>query len=162
MNRFDFWRRWLFVVGLAVTVFGVLMALFNGTAMFELFNRQIDSAFWGAAGPPPGAAAFQRWVYGTWGATIAGWGVFIAWIAWYPYRRRELWTRSCMAAGLAVWYILDTGVSLHFGVVFNAAFNTLLLIFLGVPLGLTWKGFASGANPETTAPPPQNASPTRK
>jgi hypothetical protein len=36
-----------------------------------------------------------------------------------------------------VWYILDTGISLLSRVVFNAYFNTLVLILFGTPLLFT-------------------------
>jgi hypothetical protein len=47
MTRFSFWQRWLVVVGVVVSVFGVMMALLSGTQFFDLFNRRIDPAFWG-------------------------------------------------------------------------------------------------------------------
>jgi hypothetical protein len=56
--------------------------LFQPGAVFDwLSNRQVDPDFWGEAGPPADAAAFQRWIYGLLGATAAGWGVFMAALA---------------------------------------------------------------------------------
>lgn len=141
MEKVAFWDHWLLVVGLLVAAFGMLMALFNGTNLFDFFNDQIDPVFWGRGERPDGSVAFQRWAYGAWGATVSGWGVFIVFIARFPYRRREIWARNCLLAGLALWYVLDTGISLYYRVYFNALFNTLLLILAGLPLGLTWKSF---------------------
>jgi hypothetical protein len=89
MERFLFWQRWLFVVSLLITLFGVVMALLNGTGLFDLFNRQIDPVFWGTQDIADEAKNFQRWVYGAWGATIAGWGVMVGFIAYSPFRKRE-------------------------------------------------------------------------
>ncbi len=141
MTAFSFWQRWLLVVSLIIIAFGVALALLNGTVVFALFNSQIDPVFWGAAGIPADTARFQQWIYGVLGAMMAGWGVFLAFIAHYPFKMKEKWARNCMAAGLLLWYVLDTGISLYFGVYFNALFNTVLLVLGLVPLLFTWKQF---------------------
>lgn len=64
MTSFSFWQRWLFVVGVVVSVFGVMMALLSGTPLFDLFNRQIDPAFWGTNAVGDVARQFQQWIYG--------------------------------------------------------------------------------------------------
>jgi hypothetical protein len=142
VNTFSFWQRWLLVVGFILILFGVVMALFNGTVVFALFNSQIDPVFWGAAGIPGDAARFQQWIYGVLGATVAGWGVFLAFIAHYPFKAKEKWSRNCVAAGLLLWYVLDTAISLYFGVFFNAIFNAVLLVLGILPLAFTWKHFS--------------------
>ncbi len=134
MANFAFWQRWLFVVGVLISVFGVLMALLSGTPIFDLFNRQIDPAFWGANSTDLNTRTFQAWVYGLWGATIAGWGIFLAFIAYYPFRHKEKWAWNCLVAGLSVWFILDTSLSIYYRVYFNAIFNTVLLILVALPL----------------------------
>ncbi|MGB6063204.1 MAG: hypothetical protein WBG50_00230, partial [Desulfomonilaceae bacterium] len=95
MTSFSFWQKWLFVVGVIVTIFGTLMAKLSGAHVFDLFNRQIDPAFWGASAVGASAKEFQQWVYGVWGATIAGWGAFMAFIAYYPFAQKERWAWNC-------------------------------------------------------------------
>ncbi len=142
MANFAFWQKWLFVVSVFISIFGVLMAFLNGMPIFELFNRQIDPAFWGTNPVEANAGAFQQWVYGVWGATIAGWGIFFAFIAHYPFRHKEKWAWNCLAAGLMVWFVLDTSLSIYYRVYFNAVFNTLLLILVALPLLGTRNGFS--------------------
>ena len=74
------------------------------------------------------------------GATVAGWGVFMAFIAHYPFRRRERWAWWCLVTGLLVWYLPDTALSLVYAP-FNAAFNSLLLVNFGLPLLFTRHDF---------------------
>jgi hypothetical protein len=142
MATFSFWQRWLFVVSFIIAVFGIAMALLNGTVVFDLFNNQIDPVFWDAGGIPDAAMQFQQWIYGVLGATVAGWGVFLTFIAYYPFRARERWAWNCMVAGLLLWYLIDTPISLYFGVVFNAVFNTILLALMVPPLVFTRRHFA--------------------
>ncbi len=142
MTSFSFWQRWLFVVGIVVSVFGVLMTVFSGTPLFDLFNRQIDPAFWGTNAVDNAARQFQHWLYGVWGATIAGWGIILAYIAHYPFIKRERWARNGLVFGLVVWFVLDTSLSLYYKVYFNAAINMALLILVGLPVVVTRNEFA--------------------
>jgi hypothetical protein len=141
-NGFIFWQKWLFVVSLAIPLFGIGMVFFSGTQSFEVFHRQIDPAFWQTAPAGNNIRLFQGWVYGVWGATLAGWGVFLAFIAAFPFRAREKWAWNCMTAGLLLWYLLDTGVSLAYGVIFNVGVNSILLILAGLPVAFTHKYFS--------------------
>jgi len=141
MTNFLLWQRWLFIVSLIMSVFGVLLALFNATPLFALFDRQINPVFWGAVDIPAGAREFKQWVYGVLGATLAGWGVFVAFIAHYPFQQREKWAWNCLVTGVLVWFVIDTAISLNFKVYFNAAFNTVLFAAVLLPLGFSRKHF---------------------
>lgn len=134
-----FWQKWLFVLGLLIAAFGVLLALFSETPAFSIFHQQIDPAFFRA--PDAEIRNFQQWIYGLLGATMAGWGVFMAFIAHYPFQKKEKWAWVCIAMGVLLWYVVDTSISLSFGVMFNAVFNTIVLILVALPLGFTWKDF---------------------
>ena len=129
---FDRWRRCLLAVGLVLCVFGGAMALLSSTPLFAL--PPIDSVFWGTGGPAGGTRDFQAWIYAAWGATLAGWGLTIAGIAAHPLARREAWAWSLLAAGTALWFVLDTAVSAAHGVWFNVAVNVVVLAAAGVPL----------------------------
>jgi len=134
----NLWDRWLLFVGWLLVVFGLLLGFLNQTEPFDsAFNRQINPVFWTDGAPPPGVEAFQGWIYGVLGCTVSGWGVFVVFLARHPFRKRERWARNCIAAGIALWYITDTSISLYFGVVFNAVFNTALAALVYVPLVVT-------------------------
>ena len=137
MNRFDVWHRWLSILGVVIVVFGLGMSLLGGTAVFDLLNHQVDPVFWGAQPVPAQALAFRGWIYGVTGATMAGWGVFIVFLVRHAFARREAWAWNCLALGMLVWYVPDTAMSLAFGVTFNAAFNTVLLAAVALPLAFT-------------------------
>jgi hypothetical protein len=141
MPGFSFWQKWLFGVGIAIAVFGVLITLTSGTALFNLFNQQINPAFWGSNPVEASASVFQQWVYGILGATLAGWGIFVIFIAQYPFLKKEKWSWNCLVAGLLTWFILDTFLSLTYRVYFNAIFNTVIFILAMLPVVLTRKEF---------------------
>ena len=143
MKNFLFWQKWLFIVSLSIIGFGTFMAFFGGTMFYDKFiNTQINPAFWGGYDVEDAAAGFQQWIYGCWGATIAGWGIFMAFIAQYPFKNKEKWSWNCLAIGVSFWFIIDTYISLHFKVYFNAfIINMPFFLFLGLPLVFSRKYF---------------------
>ena len=141
MANFSFWQRWLLIVGVLISVFGILMAFLSGTPLLDSFNNQIDPAFWGVATVEASARGFQQWVYGVWGATIAGWGIFVTFLAHYPFRNREKWSWNCLVSGVLVWFVLDTSLSMYYNVYSNAVFNTALLIGVSLPLAFSRRYF---------------------
>lgn len=143
MCNFNFWQKWLFFVGIYLAVFGLVLAFFNQTYVMDfVFNNQINSVFWSANAIPENIFPFQSWVYGVLGATVTGWGIFIAFLAYYPFKAREKWAWNCIAAGISIWFISDTSISAFYDVTFNVVFNVVLLIFIGLPLLFTRKFFA--------------------
>lgn len=65
------------------------MAFLSGTMFFDLFNHQIDPAFWDTRAVDHATRQFQQWIYGVWGATIAGWGIMLTYLAHHPFNRKE-------------------------------------------------------------------------
>ncbi len=131
---YEAWRRWLVAVGVAVAAFGLAMAALAGTPAFAPIAGIVDQAFWSPAGPDHAAASFQAWALGVWGATLAGWGVTVAWLAFEALRRHERWAWRAMALGAATWFILDTGRSAVHGVWANVAINVVLGAAIACPL----------------------------
>jgi|GEM_PF-238335 hypothetical protein len=137
LPNFEFWQRWLFTIGLVIVVFGVLMVCLSGTPLFNVFNNQINPAFWGSDPPSVSIQRFQQWVYGVWGATIAGWGVTISFVAKHAFKTQEPWSWRSLVTSILAWFVLDTLVSVVLGVYFNVVFNTVLLILVGLPIAFT-------------------------
>jgi hypothetical protein len=139
----DFWATGLFVVVVALSVFGVALALLSATPLFDLFHRQIDPVFWGTQ-PVAGATSdYQHWVYGVLGAVLAGWGSTLAFVVWFPFRARQPWAWWCLGVGIVLWCVIDTSLSLSFRVFFNVAFNLVIFLATLLPLGLTRHRFRS-------------------
>ena len=142
MKNHDFWQKWLLVLGIAMVPLGLLLAFFSQTTVAGIdFNQYINPAFWGTAALPAESILFQRWIYGVLGAVMAGWGVFIAFIAYYPFQRREKWSWNCLLIGFLVWFLPDTAISIYFKVHMNALINTCLFTLAILPLVAAKKHF---------------------
>ena len=141
VDTIDFYRRWLVAVGLLLTGFGLLMALISGTSWFDPLRDLVTPAFWPHAPTDAATVGFEAWAFGVWGATIAGWGVTVTFLAQLGIGRREPWAWHALAIGTVLWFVLDTGVSLVHGVMANVAINAVILVLVAVPLGATRSQF---------------------
>ena len=134
MDRFVFWQRWLFGVGIYLAVFGAVLAFFPHSALIDwAFNNQINPLF----NLTSDGLRFQAWIYGVLGATMGGWGMMIAFMAHFPFRRKEPWAWNGLVTALSFWFIVDQIISGYHGVIFNMVFNTLLYTVLILPLLMT-------------------------
>jgi len=142
MDAFPFWYKWLLVMTVIIMAFGFGMAFFNQTALFDsVFNVLVDSSFWGTESPPNGIFQFQSWIYGVLGATMGGWGIVLIYITKNAFFKREKWAWKAVAIALITWYLVDSAISLYFGVIFNAIFNSIIFILVLLPLVMTRKHF---------------------
>lgn len=142
MNSFGFWQKWLFGFGIYLFVFGIVLSFFgHSTFMNYVFNNQIDPVFWGLTELPETAKKFQAWIYGVLGSVISGWGIFISFIAHYPFKAKEQWAWNCIFVGFIVWFIIDTVLSVYYHVGFNLFINVAFILFVFLPLLFTRKYF---------------------
>lgn len=142
MFSFNFWIKWLLTVSFLLIMFGWILILFNQTAFFNfLFNDWINTTFWGSTSVPGPTALFQQWIYGTLGAVIVGWGIFLTFISTHPFRNKEPWSWNCMVFGITIWFMADTTVSFYFHVWLNVILNSVLFVAFALPLIFTRKYF---------------------
>jgi hypothetical protein len=142
MNTINFWQKWLFAVSLIMVVFGLSLALFYGTPLFDWLRFGVNSAFWSNEGQlSPAIQAFQCWTVGLMGIVMACWGLTVAFISYYPFRRLEYWSWLCLACGVGLWFVMDESLTLFYQVYFNALFNLGFLLLLVLPLAFTRSHF---------------------
>jgi hypothetical protein len=137
---FELFRIWLIVVALGMAVAGTLMALLGGTRLFAGVDRLIDPAFWKKA-PDAAVHNYKAWIYGVLGGTMAGWGLTVAILVAGAFSTRQAWAWWSVAAGVGLWFVLDTAQSLRYRVYANAFVNTALLVTLAIPLAFTFADF---------------------
>lgn len=133
-KTFKFWRNWLLAVCGLVVAFGLAIALLSWSPLFAVFDSLVYGVFWPGSAPDPAAKSFMLFAYGMLGATMAGWGITLAYIVANPFSRREPWARDAIALGLAVWFIVDTLMTAYTEAYFNMGVNVLLIVLAGLPM----------------------------
>ncbi len=141
-SKFKFYVLWLRAVSVLFSLFGIVIALFNQTQLFQIaFNNQINPTFFGNADLTIEVIHFQQWIYGLLGATCLLVGILIFFIVQNAFAKKEKWAWYCILIGLIAWFAIDEPVSLYFRVYFNAIFNLALLIAMLIPICLSYREF---------------------
>lgn len=137
--RAGLWDRLLLLVVGGVTVYALGLVLFGLVLGDQVFGRL---GFGLDDGEIVGETQreYIQLVYGILGAVIVGWMLTIGAIVVGPLRRRESWAWWAVVTASAVWFVLDTGLSLILGFVGHALFNVGFAIALAVPLGAIRNG----------------------
>lgn len=138
---FSFWTNWMLLCSLSSVMLGLFFVFGSETVLMRWWNSQIDPAFWQGSPVPEPARSQLDWAAAVLGSTVASWGLLMAMIVHVPFRRRERWARTSIAASLALWWPLDTAMSLYHGATANALLNVLVLASFLPPLAVTWKQF---------------------
>src|SRR5687767_6172992 len=119
MTRFLFWQRWLFYTSLLFALFSILFAVYGNNLLFEPYSRAIAGIFWNSGELPHDISAFGAFVRGPLGATMACSYIMLAFIAWYPFRRKERWARNAIIVAFGTWFIIDSAICIYYGVYFQ-------------------------------------------
>lgn len=128
-----FWRRWLSGALLAFAIVSLAMALVPSTATkaFSLMiYRQADL-------PPDFSAEARTYIelaHAVLLSAMSGWFVLMFLVSRRCAESPSLWRP--IAAGLAVWFVPDTGYSLASGYWENAVLNVTMLTPLAIPLAV--------------------------
>ncbi len=142
MNRFLFWQRWLFYSSLLFALFGVVFALYGANPFFLPYNKALAHIFWQQQQLPQKSEVFRAFVWGPLGGTIACSYILLAFIAKYPFAKKERWSYWAIIAAYGVWILIDSAVAVYYGVYFQAyLINAFSFVVKALPLIFTWKYF---------------------
>jgi hypothetical protein len=142
MTRFRFWQQWLFYTSLLFAGFGIVLAIYGDNPLFKHYNNALARRFWDIPQFPIQADQFRAFIWGPLGGTIACSYILLAYITYYPFRRREQWAYYAIAAAFGVWMVIDTATSLYYEVYLGAyLINSFSFLVKAFPLIFTWKYF---------------------
>ena len=145
-GSFLFWQRWLFYTSLLFALFGIVFAVYGNNPLFLPYNRALAQIFWQSSEVPAEVAPFRAFIWAPLGGTIACCYLLLAYIARYPFRRKESWARNAVIVAFGTWIILDSVVSIYYGVYFQVyIINAFSFLVKALPLIFTWKYFRKPA-----------------
>jgi hypothetical protein len=127
----DGWVTWLTVVLAMVLLYSLLLVVAGGVAgsLFDLLGfgppASIDS---------PEVREYLRLPFMVLGAVMAGWSLLMLLIVRGPLKEGASWAPRFLLLALALWFVLDTGMSFVLGFPTHALFNVPFALALGIPL----------------------------
>jgi len=134
MNAEKFWSGWLKVIMILIVVAGSFLAIVSQFSGFTILNSKIDRIFFGNEIPGEHVESLERWLTGVTGAVMLGWGFSMLYIINHPFKQRERWAWRSVFYPVLVWYVIDSGISAYYGVLFNVVINTVLFLQVIAPL----------------------------
>ncbi len=122
---------WLQAVLAGVYVYSLILVLAGRTAgsLFAWFGFGPDKSIDTSA-----VRDYLRLPFMVLGAVMAGWSLLMIQIVRGPLREGSRWAWLMLVQSLALWFLLDTGMSFVLGYPTHALFNVPFAIALGIPL----------------------------
>lgn len=143
-TSFVFWQRWLVYSSLFLAIAAILFAFDISSAIFVHYDQAIAQIFWQTPNIPTDVQAFRKFVAGPLGGTIACAYILLAYLAWYPFGRKEQWARNAIMVSFGIWFMADSYICLKYGVNFQVfLINGLSVLQKALPIIFTWKAFKS-------------------
>jgi hypothetical protein len=147
-THFLFWQKWLFYTSLLFAVSGILFAFWGDSLLFTYYNKMLAQIFWHKNQFSAEEELFRSFIYGPLGGTIACCYILLAFIAWHPFKEKQLWARNAIVIAFSIWVVIDSLVCLKFGVYPQIyIINAFSIIVKGLPIIFTWKNFSKNNLP---------------
>jgi len=142
MRSFIFWQRWLFYSSLLFALFGITFAFWGSNPFFMPYNKMLATIFWQQDHFPAKVEPFRVFIWGPLGATITCCYILLAFIAKYPFARKELWSRNAIIIAFGVWVTIDSSFCIYFGTYPQLYLvNAFSILVKSLPIIFTWKEF---------------------
>ena len=141
-NHFLFWQRWLFYSSLLFAFYGVVFAFYGNNLLFIPYNKMLAEVFWHSSQFPYQADRFRAFIYGPLGGTITCCYILLAFIAHYPFKEKQKWSRNAIIVAFSVWVVIDCSICVNFGVYPQIyLINAFSITIKALPIIFTWKDF---------------------
>jgi hypothetical protein len=125
------WTRWLLVVLWALFGYALVLVVAGPVA-----GRLFAAFGFGPDGPADTAEVreYLNLPYMVLGAVLAGWSSMMISVVRGPLRDGSPWAVPALIRSLALWFVLDTGMSVVLGHPTHALFNLPIAVALALPL----------------------------
>ena len=141
-SHFLFWQKWLFYSSLLFAAYGVVFAFYGKNMLFLPYDEMVAKVFWQKTEFPPAAEPYRAFIYGPLGGTIACCYILLAFIARYPFKEKQVWSRNAIMTAFAVWVVIDSSLCISFGVYPQVyLINAFSICVKALPLIFTWTDF---------------------
>ncbi|MGE8362265.1 TIGR01777 family oxidoreductase [Pseudomonas sp.] len=132
MNRWLY--RWLLAVGIGHIVLGVVLAFAAHFSITDDYFQQLYASTGSADLPSAAYDSLLRTMVGLFGPTVASWGVLLCVLVSLYYRHGHAVIKPALFVALLVWCVLDSSISLYFGLTMHAYLNSAAALSIAIPL----------------------------
>ena len=146
-DHFLFWQKWLFYTSLLFAFYGIVFAFYGNNLLFIPYNKMLAEIFWHSTQFPSEADSFRAFIYAPLGGTISCCYILLAFIARYPFKEKQRWSRNAIIVAFGIWVIIDSSICVYFGVYPQIyIINAFSITVKALPIIFTWKDFRQTLN----------------
>lgn len=140
---FLFWQRWLFYSSILFALAGILFAFFGTSSLFSSYNKMLANIFWNQPHTPYEIERFSNFMYKPFGGTIACCYILLAFIAYHPFKEKQVWARNAIIIGFSCWVIIDS-IGCIYAKIYPQIYliNAFSIIIKALPIIFTWRSFS--------------------
>ncbi|HEX2394103.1 MAG TPA: hypothetical protein VHI78_02090 [Bacteroidales bacterium] len=141
-RNFLFWQKWLLYSSLMLALAGLIITFPDPNPLLDGYKKLLTRDLFGGSQLENDAGRLVFFIRGPFGATICCTYVLLAYIAAYPFKRKEKWSRNAIIIAFGLWFVVDTLFCLSYNMYFHAGvLNSLSLLQKALPVIFTWKEF---------------------
>ena len=141
-NHFLFWQRWLFYSSLLFAFYGIVFAFYGNNLLFIPYNKMLAQIFFHSSQFPSEADRFRAFIYGPLGGTITCCYILLAFIARFPFKEKQRWSRNAIIVAFCIWVLIDSSICVYFGVYPQIyLINAFSIAVKALPIIFTWRDF---------------------
>jgi hypothetical protein len=141
MNKFNFWKKYLYLISFLLIAMGIFVALFKDTNFYKLFSQYIDPVFWPDNLIPENTKLFKSFIYSFSGTYVLLWGINLLFISRFAFKPENKWAWYCILITSLVWICIMLPFSIYYGVLVNVYGDILFFAMIILPLIFTRKYF---------------------
>ena len=134
MTAEKFWMGWLKIIIGIIILAGIFLVILGNSQHAEILNQKINQVFFSGSIPDEASLLMKGWLIAVSGSIMVGWGSSMLYIVLYPFKRGESWSWRSIFYPLIIWYLIDSSISVYYGVAFNVIINTILFLQIMAPL----------------------------
>lgn len=132
MNRWLY--RWLLAVGLGHVALGIVLAFAAHFSITDDYFQQLYASTGSAELPSAAYDGLLRTMVGLFGPTVASWGLLLCVLVKLYHDHGHALIKPALFMALLVWCVLDSSISLYFGLTMHAYLNSAAALSIAIPL----------------------------
>lgn len=135
MSKLNNWLyRWLLIVATLHVIGGVALAFEMPEFIWQAYQQDLYRVFSINNNPPENVKNLVNMIIRLFGPTVASWGLLMIYLLRRIFLQRDEVALLFLISALLIWFLLDTSISLSFGVMSHFWINGLAFVVILLPL----------------------------
>lgn len=134
MVNFEFWNKWLLIVGYLIVIVGAIFSLSGLVGAHVPFI--VDSFFY-MGEVPADVVPFMDFMVAILGSAMIAFGLVVVNLAHHSFTKKEPWAWKALLTSFTAWFVIDTLFATYYSVYTLVLMNLVFYAAMVAPLFFT-------------------------